>query len=293
MISSFIFIAKEAYFNLQRNLLMTVATISTFLISTLILGIFLLTTMNLSSWTQKVINQLQIVVYLKDDFSSDGIATLQKEVQTMSEVREVEFISKEKALARVKASLDGKVDLKHLPRNPLPNSFEIKLKNMHKVKEVADKLSKLPGIEKIKYGKYLAESLLALHTLVSIFGFLLVFLSLLSTFFIILNTIRLTILAREKEIKLMTLVGATPWLVRWPFILEGVIQGLVGTLPALLLISIAYKFLIPNIANTLSFIPFLAPQQVSGPLTLTLLLTGIGVGAVGAYISVNKHLTYE
>jgi len=293
MISSIICISKETYLNLQRNFLMTAATISTVLISTLLLGIFLVATLNLSSWTRKVIDQLQVISYLNDNVGEAEMRDLYQKIKEFPEVKEVQYVSKEQAFARLKATMEGKINLKNLPGNPLPNSFEIKLKNMSKVKILAEKVGRLPGISKVKYGKHLAESLLSLHRVVSFSGAILVFLSLLSTFFIVLNTIRLTIIARDKEIKVMSLVGATNWLIRWPFIFEGIIQGLLGTLPALLLIYFSYKFLVPTVAKTLPFIPFLSPGQIMGYLGWIMLLTGMGMGAVGAYISVNRHLNYE
>ena len=111
-----------------------------------------------------------------------------------------------------------------------------------------------------------------------------------ATLFIIVNTIRLTVFARRKEVEIMKYVGATDWFIRWPFMLEGMTLGFLGAVVANILLNISYASLMNTIHATLAFLPLLPTQPLMTYLTIFLLLAGIGIGALGSYISLRKFL---
>ncbi|MCD6309631.1 MAG: permease-like cell division protein FtsX [Candidatus Eremiobacteraeota bacterium] len=284
---------REVFTNLRRNALMNLASISTVTVSAIVLGLFLISTLNLGAWVQNIVDQLKIVVYLKNEVTPEQIDRLYKAIKANPEVETVEFISKQSALKRLQAKLKISIRMNNLPENPLPNAFEITLKDSRKISEVAGELETFPGTERVKFGQNIAQKLLSLHHAVRVGGLLLVTLSMLCTILIIMNTIRLTVYARRREIRIMQLVGAAFWFIRWPFILEGVLQGLLGALPAFILVYFSYQFFVPRALQALPFIPFLPAASVMHYLLWTLLLTGIIVGGMGALLSVNKYLSYE
>ncbi|MCL5037132.1 MAG: permease-like cell division protein FtsX [Chloroflexi bacterium] len=288
-----VYFFREVITNLRRNVLMNLASISTVTVSTIVLGLFLIATLNLGFWVQKIVDQLQIVIYLKDDVSQEQINRLYDAIKANPQVKDVEFISKQNALKRLQEKLKILIRMNDMPENPLPNSFEIKLKNSANIAAVAKELETFPGAENVKYGQNIAQKLLSLHQAVRIGGLLVVALSLICTIFIIVNTIRLTVYARRREIRIMQLVGAAFWFIRWPFILEGIMQGLLGALPAFVLVYLSYLLFVPRALHALPFIPFLPPSGILYYLLWTLLTTGIVIGGLGAFISVNKYLNYE
>ena len=111
-----------------------------------------------------------------------------------------------------------------------------------------------------------------------------------ATLFIIVNTIRLTVFARRKEVEIMKYVGATDWFIRWPFMLEGMTLGFLGAVAANILLNISYASLMNTVHATLAFLPLLPTQPLMTYLTIFLLLAGIGIGALGSYISLRKFL---
>ena len=131
---------------------------------------------------------------------------------------------------------------------------------------------------------------MALNQVVRVVGMVILGLLFASTLLIVSNTIRLTVFARRKEIDIMQLVGAADWFIRWPFILEGVAQGLVGAAMAATVVDVAYRLVVPQLHKTVPFLPILPPSEVLPFLNLGLVGLGCAVGALGSLISVNRHL---
>ena len=111
-----------------------------------------------------------------------------------------------------------------------------------------------------------------------------------STVLIVSNTIRLTVFARRKEIEIMQMVGAAEWFIRWPFILEGVLQGLLGSVIAAFLVGGSYAMVVPNLIETISFLPIVPAAEILPKLLPALVASGAFVGGLGSLLSVNKFL---
>jgi len=138
-----------------------------------------------------------------------------------------------------------------------------------------------------------ASKILTVNRAIHYVGLLILAALFLSTIFIVSNTIRLTVFARRKEIGVMQLVGAANWFIRWPFILEGVLQGLIGAVIAFFLLKISYFYYIPQVRGALPFLIVVDEKPLFGVIAFALIGTGIFVGAMGSVISINKFLRLQ
>ena len=145
-------------------------------------------------------------------------------------------------------------------------------------------------VETAKFGQEVVEHLFQLTKILRFGGIALVIFLAMATLFIISNTIRLTVFARRKEVVIMKYVGATDWFIRWPFLLEGMTLGFFGAVVASILINGIYTALLESIHATLAFLPLLPASPLIMYVTIFLLVTGTGIGALGSFISLRKFL---
>ena len=281
---------KEVFFNMKRNLLMTVASASTVMILSLILGFFIIAVMNLNYLSERIVKDIQIVAYIRNGISKSDMKLLQNKIAVIKDVTDVKFISKDEALKNMRKKMGASLELEDIGENPLPDSFEIKIADYDKITEVADKIKLNSEIEDVKYGEDITKNLLSINKAVKTGGTLIILALMAATVFIVSNTIRITVYARRREIAVMQLVGATNWFIRWPFVLEGILYGFFGAISALIILSIAYSNFIPHILQALPFLTLVKPENLTFRLFFILMITGIFVGTVGSWISANKYL---
>ncbi|UJF33177.1 permease-like cell division protein FtsX [Paenibacillus hexagrammi] len=293
---------REGTRNIIRNGWMTFASISSIAISLFILGIFVLITLNVNDITGQIEKQVEINVYLEVNTPQDQVALLQSQITGIPEVKSVKFVSKEEGLIYLRDKLgeSGKALLEGFEgeNNPLNDAFTVEVDDPHHVAAVADKISALnlgkdpKPIYKVNYGKGTVETLFKVTEVIRWVGFGIVILLSFTAVFLIANTIKITILARRKEIAIMKLVGATNSFIRWPFFIEGALLGFIGSIIPILIILGGYWKLLNTGSIDLSMLMIkLTPFEQIAP-TLTLLLLGIGmvIGIWGSLISVRKFL---
>jgi cell division transport system permease protein len=186
--------------------------------------------------------------------------------------------------------MQGRIEVNDLTRNPLPNSFELAVDDAKNLEPVAVRARRIAGVAGVKYGEEIARRMLNFNAMVRSVGAVILGLLFLSTVLIVSNTIRLTVFARRKEIEIMQMVGAAEWFIRWPFILEGVIQGLVGSVVAAALVGGSYAMVVPKLAETVVFLPVIPAAHLLPQLVPALIFLGGFVGALGSLVSVNKFL---
>ena len=285
------FFFKEAFGSLRRNYFMTAAALVTVLLSMAVLGVVMVFASSIDGMLSDLKSKVEITVFLKDTASADAIEKLQAQIISWPEVKDSEFVSKEKALERLREEFkDHPEILDSLQSNPLPASFEISLKDPEQVDVVAARFAGNANVDEVKYGKEIAERIFSVTS--TIRNVMLVFLILLGAVSILLisNTIRLSIYARRHEVEIMKLVGATNWFIRWPFVIEGVAVGLVGAGLALALVLVGTSFVFDKIRQSLVFmsVPFdlLSPWQLAG----VLLAAGVVIGALGSGLGLRRFL---
>jgi len=283
---------REAATSIVRNSWLSIASVGTIIISLLILGGSLLLVLNVRHITSTVESSLEITVFLADGLEQEHLDRLEEEIKFVPGVARVQFVTKEQALEELKESFGERADvLSGLEEdNPLPDSYRVKTREARMVPDAAQQLAELDGVEQVRYGQGVVEKLLALTHWVRIWGTVLLVVLGAAAIFLIATTIRMSVFARRREIGIMKMLGATNLFVRMPFMLEGMIIGLVGGLVAVLIINFGYLSLLNKVIITLPFI-----QLVDDPVTLYRVLGGMlglgfGIGAAGSAISLHRFL---
>lgn len=278
---------KESLISLFRNRWMSVASIGAVASSLIILGSFLLLSVNFDFILKDVESQVEITAYLEDSLDSSQIASLNKQLTATNGVSEVKFISKEEAIEEFKEQV-GEELLEGI-ENPLPNSFRIKVNDPHEVAKVAEQIEKFPGMDEVQYGKGVVEKLFNIVYWVRLVGLAIMAVFAAVSVFIISNTIRLTVFARRREINIMKYIGATDWFVRWPFLIEGMVLGLIGSSIAIGVLGVAYNYLYTTIKLNLPMISLL-PIEWFYDYALAFLGIGMFIGAFGSSFSIKRFL---
>ena len=278
---------REVLTNIRRSPLMSIASVTTVLVLTLILGYFTTVMVNLEALANSLLDEVQVVAYLDDDANQVSVA---QQLERIPGVQKAHFVSKETALNKLVERMQGRIKVDDLTRNPLPDSYEVSVSSADDLEMVAKRAERIAGVARVKYGEEIAQRMLRFNALVRGVGVVVLGLLFLSTVLIVSNTIRLTVFARRKEIEIMQMVGAAEWFIRWPFILEGVLQGLLGSVLAAVVVGGSYAMVIPKLTETISFLPMVEAQNMLPTLLPILILNGAFVGALGSLVSVTKFL---
>ncbi|MDD6397704.1 MAG: permease-like cell division protein FtsX [Selenomonadaceae bacterium] len=283
---------REVCRSLKRNNWMSLASVGTVAVSLFIFGMFMMLVMNMNKMADSLESQVQINVYLQDDVSREQARDIEKDLKNLQGVEQVTFVSREEAMERFKERLgDQKTLLEALDEtNPLPDSFEVMITQPELVKTAAASIERYDGVESAKYGQDVMEHLFDMTRLIRIFGFSIMLVLALATLFIIANTIRLTVFARRKEIAIMKYVGATDWFIRWPFILEGMVMGLFGSIIAAIVLRFAYTGVVEAIYESLAFFPLIPTYPFINYVTFLVIISGMIIGATGSALSLKRFL---
>jgi cell division transport system permease protein len=284
---------------LRRNGLMTLAATATMLLMLLLLAGFWLVQAGLAAGVQYVEQKVEIVADLRDVPGADGALTVQgvalaADVAALPSVRSVTFVSKDEALAsfRERLRLRGQVDLTgFLDRNPLPASLEVKLVDPRQFQPIVSLLQdRTRVVDDVVEVQKLIEQLTTVTGVLRTGGFAFLVLVGFVVLFIIVNTIRLAVVARREEIEVMRLVGASDAFIRWPFIFEGAFVGLLGAAAALAIIALASGPVTDYMYGFFGVLP-IELGSLQRDVVLLVVGTGFGVGVLGSWLSVRSYLT--
>lgn len=283
---------REAFQSISRNRLLSIATVSTVAICILILGMAVLTTLNAGKFIDSLESDVEIVAYLDNSLKQAEISDIKLEIQAIPQVASVKYVSKDEALQRLQKKFGkSEYSLKDtLSKNPLPATYEIKTRDPHDVPALATRVGKVEGVYKVNYGQEVVERLFKVTRWVRSLGITIVVLLAFGAVFLIATSIRLAIFSRRKQIYLMKLIGATDWFVRWPFFIEGIAIGLLGSLVAIGILALGYSSLLSNMDKALFFIPLVTSEAVLLRTYLALVITGALLGVLGTWISLNRFL---
>ncbi|WP_353893769.1 permease-like cell division protein FtsX [Proteinivorax hydrogeniformans] len=288
----------QALKGITKNLWMTLASTGVTFITLFVLGAFMIVNANLQVIMDDIRNQAEILAYV-EEFEDDEeyvVGAIEREIAAISEVEEYQYVSKDDALDRLEEMLGEFADITAGmdERNPLPASFELSVDDPEKIPVVAGRLERITYIESVDYGQDVLEQLLSITEVIQWVGLALMIILMVMALFLIANTIKLTVYARRKEINIMKYVGATNWFIRWPFILEGFLLSLVGTVLALLAIYYGYDYALVLLyeslpPETIQF-SFVEVADIMEHLVKNLLMIGVGIGVVGSTLSLRKFL---
>ena len=283
---------REAFLSVIRNSWISVASIGVVAVSLLILGSSLLLVMNANNIAANLESSLEISAFLKDETTPDEIQDIENKLAGRPEITSVVFVSKEQALEEMKENLNAQEDILAglEEKNPLPNALRIKTATAEQVAPLAAELQMYDQFDQVRYGQGIVEKMMALSKWVRTAGLVTMVLLGIAAIFLIATTIRLSVYARRKEISIMKFLGATNLFVQLPFILEGMMLGLIGSLLAVAIVYFGYISLIDKIQLSLPFVRLITDRALIKPLMELLLLTGLLIGATGSLISMRRFL---
>lgn len=286
------YFVRETYKSIHRNGFMSVASVVTVTMCMAVLSMFLMMAINTNKISTYLESQVQISVYMQEGVSSKELEDTEKKLKAMPGVLNVLPVTKEEALERFQERMgDQQQLLDALDKdNPFPYSFEVKTSKPEDIKTLIPEISKLPKVEATKFGREVVDHLFTFAHFIRFCGAVIVVFLGLVTVFIISNTIRLTVFARRKEVNIMKYVGATDWFIRWPFLLEGMTLGFIGSVIASVLTDFIYKLLVVKIHSTMAFLPIVPAVPILYYVNLFTIVVGVAVGALGSYISLRKFL---
>jgi len=261
----------------------------------LILGLFLLLLVNVNNMSQGVKSTFdQVQVNLKDTTTRDEASAMMEQFEAMEEIESVVYQSKDTALANWKHKWGDNADLlDRLPTNPLPNAIILKLVDVKYAKDVVERARAMAGVEKIAYSQDTVDKLISITNGIQIVALVLIAFLLVVSVIVVSNTIKLTVLSREREITIMKYIGATNWYIRGPFLMEGIFLGLIAAIISGVLVSLLYHYIVTSFG--LDFMLIMSTGLVREKFMITNLAVvfvsmGISIGAVGSIISMRRFL---
>lgn len=291
--SSLKYLTREGFRNIWVNRLMTLASVTVLLACMVIIGVGAMAFFNINSLLDKVEAQNVVMVYAPQDAQADAVSELGQKLQALSNVQTCEFIPKEEAFQRQIESLGGdSAIVEGFTESPLPDAYKLTLRDLSAFDATIRQIKAIPNVDSVRENSDLAGKLLSVRKAVTAVSIGLVAMLFLVALFIIANTIRITMFSRKLEINIMKAVGATNGFIRWPFLVEGILIGVIASVLSLGVLWGLYALAVSSFAEILtglnfSLVPFLSyALQIFG----VFLLIGVFTGGVGSMISMNKYL---
>lgn len=300
--SSFIYFIKEALRGFARNLSTTLGSIITIFLSLFVIGVFLVGAAVIENVVGSVESEVTITAYLSDDVSDSQVSSLTSEIKGIDGVSGVSYVSKDQALENFRAMSSNPEIVDQLDgANPLPASLTIELSDPQMVESVAGQIVENSTFKKacdepsnpadsLKYGQKTVERLFQLTSYVRYIGLALIVLLIFIAMVFINNTIRLAILARRKEIAIMRLVGASNGFIRGPFLMEGAMHAIIGSLLAIGSIELIRRVALPKVQSALTFLPMDVAGQTYAFIYVGLLVAGLVIGLIGSAFAMRRYL---
>lgn len=300
--SSFVYFFKESLRGFTRNLSTTLGSIITIFLSLLIIGVFLVGGAMVDRIVSSVEKEVSVTVYVADEASTSDIQSLQSYIKGLSGVASVSFTTKDQALENFKQMNSGSNIAEQLgDENPLPASINVELSDPQSVESVAKQIESnsifkaicdnpSDPAKSINYGQKTVERLFSVTNYIRYVGVALIALLIFIALVFINNTIRLAILARRKEIAIMRLVGASNGFIRGPFLMEGALHAVIGSLLAVGSIELIRQLLIPRLQSALTFLSIDVSMTTYLFVYLGLVVAGLIIGLIGSALAMRRYL---
>ena len=283
---------KDAFKSVFRNFSLSMASISCTAVTLILVAIALLVTYNVRNITSDIENVLTIVTFVDANATEGDIADIKDVIENMDNVSSVEYNSKEEIMEQMSEDEDMKEILDVLDTSPIQSAFVVSVKDVRKIDSTAKKLKAIEKVTRVKYGETLVKKLVSMFDvikngcIIAVIGLIIV------TAFLITNTIKITIFSRRNEINIMRLVGTSNIVIKLPFLIEGFILGVIGSIIPILLTIYGYAFLYDYIGGKLftELIVLVKPSDIVYLTSLVLLIVGGVVGMFGSTHAVRRFL---
>ena len=287
---------RDAFRSVFRNFSLSLASISCITITLIIVAFSIIAEYNVENFTRVIEKDVTMVVFIKKGINNEQVDAVRKEINSIKNVdssktvfKSQEEVSKEMASSNPEFSPflnETGVD------SPIKATFQLKVKNIEKIGDTAEKIEKIENVDSVKYGKGMVEQMVHAFRSISKGSEIAVIALVFVSFFLIINTIKLTIYSRKREIGIMRLVGASNFTIKTPFIIEGMVLGLVGSIIPIIIICYGYTALYQHFDGYLysKLIQLVKPEPFIFYASLVVMLIGILVGMFGSSMAVRKYL---
>ncbi len=286
---------KQALNQISRNKGMSLASVFAITAMMLILGLFLVISVNINLFTKSIKEDYDTVeLYLEDGLTKNEVQEVTKQVEDIGGVSSVKYRSKAEAMKVMKKrwGKNGYL-LDSLGENPLPASLLVEVTDLESADNVNAEAKKIKGVESVRYYKQTVDRLAKVIHYIQVASILIMIFLFIISIVVVSNTIKLTVFARSREISIMKYIGATNWFIRGPFLLEGILIGVVAALVSAIFTFLAYARIVssigPKVAAILST-PMISAPKIALTLFVVFLAMGVGIGALGSIISIRRFL---
>ena len=288
---------RDSIKSVFRNFSLSLASISCITITLIVVAISMVLSYNVNNFTDIIEKNVTMVVFIDMDVDQDKVNTIEKEIKNIDfvDIKSVKFIDKMSIADDMMESSDVlKSVMGDYTRedSPLQDTFQLKVTDIDKIDKVAKLIKKIDGVDLVKYGEEMVKKLVKAFDVVRKGCIYIVIALVLVTAFLIANTIKITIFSRKKEIEIMRLVGASNINIKIPFMLEGLLLGMLGSIVPILITIIGYNKLYDHFDGIMfsKFIKLIKPEPFVYLISLTLLGIGMLVGMIGSIRAVRKYL---
>lgn len=295
-ISTLWYTFRQGFKNIFRNKVFSLATIATISSCIFLFGLFYCIVVNVQYSVKAAQSGVAVTVFFDESLSDEAIQEIGNEISARPEVSEVKFVSSADAWASFKDEYLGEYAEGYEGDNPLEGSenFEIYLNDVSKQPELVTWLMGVEGIREVNRSDMTAEILTNVNTLISYVSLAIIVVLLLVSVFLISNTVTVGISVRSEEIGIMRLIGAKDFVVRSPFVIEGILIGLIGSALPLGIIYYLYnimmEYAVNNFAVLSDMLKFMSTEELFRNLIPISLILGVGIGFLGSFITVRRHL---
>ena len=288
---------RDAFKSVFRNFSLSLASISCIAITLIIVAVSIVVSFNVENFTQEIERDLSIVVFVDNDATQEEVNNVKQELEKINEINKKEIVYKDKNSIKNDMAKESEVFNTVMAEwdekdNPLKDTFQVKVKNAEKIGVTADKIKKIKKVSVVRYGEGMVEKMISSFETIKKITYVAVIALILVTIFLIINTIKLTIFSRKREISIMRLVGASNFTIKTPFIIEGMILGMLGSLLPIGLIIFGYPALYDKLGGYVfsPLVKLIGSASFVYTTSLIVLVIGIIVGMMGSASAVRKYL---
>jgi len=286
---------RDAFKSVVRNFSLSIASISCISITLIVVAVSLVASANVNNFTNLIKKDVTIVVFLNRDINDEGVKHFEKELNKIDNIASYTFKSKEqskKEMMEESELFSSTMGEWSEDDNPLKDSYLIKVDDITKIKDTAASIKDLENVEVVDYGEGMVEKLISAFSLIEKISMILVLVLIFVTVFLIVNTIKLTIFSRKREISIMRLVGASNFSIKNPFVVEGMIIGAIGSIVPIITSIYGYLAIYNHFEGQLfsPLIKLIKPTPFIYQLSFAVLIIGIIVGMIGSARAVRKYL---
>lgn len=286
---------RDGFKNVIRNFSLSLASISCITVTLLLVAVAIVGSSNVENFTKIIRDDFTIVTYIKTDSDEEKIKVIKEDIEKLGNIESVTFDSKNDIANRMKEESEVFNNIMSSwseEENPLYNTYLVKVKDSEKISKTAEKIKQIDGVDMVKYGEGMIDSLISIFKIVEKILIVIVISLIIVTAFLIINTIKITIFSRQEEIEIKRLVGASNMSIKQPFVIEGLLIGLIGSIIPILITIYGYVALYDKTGGKIfsQFIKLINPFPFVFIVSGILAVIGIVVGMIGSSSAVRKYL---